>query len=82
MEIEGCNSSIRCLVLVDASHFFVGMYSGKMHLMSLTALSSPILELEAHTSYVNDMIFIQNESLLASGSDDETVKLWNTSKID
>jgi WD40 repeat protein len=40
---------------------------------------SLIEKLTNHTNKVSNVIYIQNKSILVSGSWDETIKLWNTS---
>jgi WD40 repeat protein/transcriptional regulator with XRE-family HTH domain len=53
--------------------------SGDAVLSSLTALEAPPQEFRGHTADVWDVNFSPNGKYLATGSDDETVRLWDVS---
>ena len=40
-------------------------------------LKTEIATLKGHNSYINSVAFNQSGTLLASGSDDKTIRLWN-----
>ena len=62
-------------MLSNGYYLACGLSNGNIHIYNI--YDGLVSILKGHTSYVNDLILLNN-SLLASSSDDYTAKLWNT----
>jgi WD40 repeat protein/transcriptional regulator with XRE-family HTH domain len=62
----------------NGSKFLIGDIKGEIHLFD-TREQRVLNIIKAHSSYVSDLILSPDDTMLASSSDDGTVKIWNIS---
>ncbi len=66
-------------LLTNGFYLASGLASGVILIYNINN-GSLVFSFQGHTNKVNDLVFLNNNDLLASSSDDKTVRIWNLTK--
>ena len=56
--------------------FFMIIFILATRILKVISTGITIKTLNGHTSYVNSLVVLPDDGLLASGSDDKTIRIW------
>ena len=77
MELEDSDGTAALVFLADNAHLASGSKSGRISLWDIVT-GIRVFSLEGHVKWITSLSASPREPLLASASDDKTVRIWNT----